>query len=634
MRWFVDVSSVGKATEKERYCVDADSWQRALQATRALRNDPGPMTGFSIELLDDGFSAVDPIKRQRYSIRKAPADEALTGATPAKAPASQPPPEPPRPETSNETPSPSGSAAKTAASRSSRPPAPELKLSPKGSKGRGSTPAPARVAATPAPTPARVAPLPAATPSPTRAPTPGPAAPAPRPLLEVLAKREQDPDASKPLTYREYAYLVEGSPDNAESERLLREHLAGIQSALAGANAGKLVNLALFNVRFMDRPSAPPLATLTWKDWRGDAVVTFPDASAAYAPPASRRLSVEPPMPAAQETSAPAPSVPRAPVGAPVAPAPVVADVVVPAPAPLVAPPPVIAPSAPVVAAAPLPAAPPPPVAVPAPVPAEPAPTSAAAVDSAPVTDPPPTLPSTTSHAEPAAPPLAGFPPPAHAAPEAPPDSGGHTPPRVASTSNRPPPISTRTPATSARLRGEELITDLFESMHDLQFLRDSLEGADFCLTMALEKMPARGGIVHLYDIDHREYVITCAGGEGGETLLLTRYAESDPILSLAMRRRRSLVFADAQASAEVRSIERYATLGGAKSLVVAPVALGGRFLGAIELLNPVDDVPFTDDDGYALSYIAEQLAAFVGARGILLDRDQPAAAGHQAGSH
>jgi GAF domain-containing protein len=145
--------------------------------------------------------------------------------------------------------------------------------------------------------------------------------------------------------------------------------------------------------------------------------------------------------------------------------------------------------------------------------------------------------------------------------------------------------------------------------------------------------MPARGGIVHLYDIDHREYVITCAGGEGGEALLLTRSAENDPILSLAMRRRRSLVFADAQASAEVRATPRYTTLGGAKSLVVAPVALGGRFLGAIELLNPIDDVPFTDDDGYALSYIAEQLASFVGSRGIFLDRDHPAAAGRSAGT-
>jgi GAF domain-containing protein len=93
------------------------------------------------------------------------------------------------------------------------------------------------------------------------------------------------------------------------------------------------------------------------------------------------------------------------------------------------------------------------------------------------------------------------------------------------------------------------------------------------------------------------------------------------------MRRRRAFVLADATTSEVAQSMPRYAALGGVKSLIVAPVALGGRFLGAIELLNPVDEVPFTDDDGHALSYIAEQLAAFVGQRGILLERDREEAA-------
>jgi hypothetical protein len=451
---------------------------------------------------------------------------------------------------------------------------------------------------------------------------------APR-ALEVLAKREHDPDASRPLTYREYAYLVEGTPGQDESEKLLRDHLKGIQSSIQGAAGGKLVNLALFNVRFIDRPSVPPLATLTWKDWRGDAVVTFPDASSAYAPPASQRVSAEPPIPASAPAAPARPSSPPRPAAA--APAPLVASAAPPPPA--VAPPPVIAPAADA-KPAPEPAVPPPSLAV---APAAPPRVSAPSSEPVPATDPSPATPSAPPPepapvAAVAAPAVGAFPPPSRAASEAGADGEAPGTPRVESTSNRPGPISTRTPGATVRLRGEELITDLFESMHDLQFLRDSLEGADFCLTMALEKMPARGGIVHLYDIDRREYVITCAGGEGGEGLLLTRSAESDPILSLAMRRRRSLVFADAQASAEVRSTQRYTSLGGAKSLVVAPVALGGRFLGAIELLNPIDNVPFTDDDGYALSYIAEQLATFVGSRGILIDREQPAATGRSAG--
>ena len=162
----------------------------------------------------------------------------------------------------------------------------------------------------------------------------------------------------------------------------------------------------------------------------------------------------------------------------------------------------------------------------------------------------------------------------------------------------------------------DELIADLFEAMHDLHFLRDAVEGADFCLTLALEKMPARGGIAHLYDIDRREFVITCVRGPGREVALLQRYAENDPILSAAMRKQRALVFADAKTAEAARARSRYKVFGGAASLVVAPVLLAGRFLGAFELLNPVDNVPFTDDDGHALTYIAEQFAEFVASAG------------------
>ena len=40
--------------------------------------------------------------------------------------------------------------------------------------------------------------------------------------------------------------------------------------------AGKLVNLAVFDMTFQGKPPVPPLATLTWKDWRGAPVVAFP----------------------------------------------------------------------------------------------------------------------------------------------------------------------------------------------------------------------------------------------------------------------------------------------------------------------------------------------------------------------
>src|SRR5260370_9290063 len=160
------------------------------------------------------------------------------------------------------------------------------------------------------------------------------------------------------------------------------------------------------------------------------------------------------------------------------------------------------------------------------------------------------------------------------------------------------------------RVRGEDLIADLFEAMHDLHFLRDAVEGGDFCLALALDKLPSHAGIVHLYDIDHREFIVTNTSGAAARELLLQRFPEGDPMLAAAMRKRSAVVIANA-AESEATTIDRYVVLGGARSLIVAPVMQSGRFLGAIDLLNPLDWQPFTEIAGNTLTYIREQLTRF-----------------------
>jgi GAF domain-containing protein len=93
-------------------------------------------------------------------------------------------------------------------------------------------------------------------------------------------------------------------------------------------------------------------------------------------------------------------------------------------------------------------------------------------------------------------------------------------------------------------------------------------------------------------------------------------------MLAEAMRKRRALVIANAEQS-EAASIGRYVTLGGVHSLIIAPVMQSGRFLGAIELLNPIDGQPFTEAEGNAVMYIADQLAEFVGERGVVTDAER-----------
>src|SRR4051794_14863720 len=83
MRWFVEISPLGaKAAPSTTLCVEAPQWQPALQKARVLRGDDGALSNFSIELLDDGFRAIDPMTRLRYVVRRAPDDAELTGEAP------------------------------------------------------------------------------------------------------------------------------------------------------------------------------------------------------------------------------------------------------------------------------------------------------------------------------------------------------------------------------------------------------------------------------------------------------------------------------------------------------------------------------------------------------------------------
>lgn len=172
------------------------------------------------------------------------------------------------------------------------------------------------------------------------------------------------------------------------------------------------------------------------------------------------------------------------------------------------------------------------------------------------------------------------------------------------------------------RVPGEELIAQLFEEMHALHFLADALEGGHFCLAIATEKLPSKAAYVHLYDIDKREFVLVCTRGHSTESLLLSRTGEADALLASAMRKRRAVVVNDPAEESGTQA-SRFAPIGGIKRIIVSPVMLAGRFLGAIELINPVDGAPFTDLEGNAISYMAEQYAEFVAARGVVLEPEK-----------
>ena len=367
MRWFVEVSRVGEGSSSERFCLEAKAWQGALQEARKLRGDSGPLSKFSIELLEDGYRAVDPAQKVRYIVSKAPADAELLSPSPAVSSgsaASAPPapgasspavslpraePEPAASPSSAPTnlasaepvkPSPSvpvtaapeppsprmsarpGSSATPAASPSvpagagpslSKPPtasiAPSASTAPSASDARGPSIIPSpNISLT---RPVSVAPdvfdAAAEPPPPVSGKTPLPSATAPTPPAHrVLSSRIEPAKPDTPITYREEVYVVDPGTPRESVEVLLLERFQRVRSELAVNAPGQLIRLAVFDVSFEGRPPRVPLGTLSWKDWRGAPVLGFPSFG-IHAPPMTSSMPPRPSEPVAVPSPPPNP---------------------------------------------------------------------------------------------------------------------------------------------------------------------------------------------------------------------------------------------------------------------------------------------------------------------------------------
>ena len=184
--------------------------------------------------------------------------------------------------------------------------------------------------------------------------------------------------------------------------------------------------------------------------------------------------------------------------------------------------------------------------------------------------------------------------------------------------------VAPPTPAP-ARLSIPEITDLLFDAMTDLPFCDTAVEGGAYCLTSILRALPSLAGIVSLFDPEVRELVIVYAQGPRADRLLMTRFASGDALVARAVETREPIIEsygADAGAGAGAGAPrERHAAFGEPWSVVVAPVMRGGRLLGTIELVDPIDGSPFDDRARDALRYVAAQWAELIAERGIRLPR-------------
>jgi hypothetical protein len=471
------------------------------------------------------------------------------------------------------------------------------------------------------------------------------AAPAPRkplPRFDVVARREQEPSDTNPLIYREVVYSVALGTSEELADALLLDRVDELRRTLEGMRSGKLIRLAVFDHTFQGRPRRQPIATLTWKDWRPDPEIAHPLREGAAKPASTPPEPAKPepakpapnPQPAKAQAPAPKPTPPPKPAAA-AAPKPASAAAPAPKPASAPAPKPAAAPAPkPASAAAPKPAAAPAPkpasAAAPAPKPAA-APAPATTEAAVPAQKPEPAKPAPKP--EPAKPePPAPKPEPAKPEPPAPkpelakakPAAPKPEPPKPEAPKAKPAPEPKQPeakPAAPARLGADDLISELFEACVDLHFLNDSIEGAEFILKLTLAKIPSAVGLVSLFDINRREFVLVRQ--TGGQIALLARLSERAPVAQAAMRSRAAVVVADVAADSRFAGDERWRQIGvEPRSLICAPAELGGRYLGLIEIADPLDGGRYTEAEGNALTYIGQQLAEFVSDRGVIVEPD------------
>jgi GAF domain-containing protein len=182
-------------------------------------------------------------------------------------------------------------------------------------------------------------------------------------------------------------------------------------------------------------------------------------------------------------------------------------------------------------------------------------------------------------------------------------------------------------PATRATERpvGERLVGELFEALHGFHFLEDVREGAAFLGRVLEEKMRPATVLVHVYDINSGHFVVMSASGARSAALVDYATPEDEPFVVEIMNEDEATLVLQPGDDPRL-SRGRWLLVEPRTSVLCAPVAIESRYLGLVELIDPLDGSEFDEDDRNALTYAASAFAKFLDRRGIVLSEDEPSA--------
>ena len=173
------------------------------------------------------------------------------------------------------------------------------------------------------------------------------------------------------------------------------------------------------------------------------------------------------------------------------------------------------------------------------------------------------------------------------------------------------------------RPAGDQLVGGLFGSppRPTRIFLEDVREGAGFLAGVLEEKMRAATILVHVYDINTGHFVVMSARGSRAAALLDYATPENEPFVAEVMKEEEATLVLEPATDPRL-SRGRWVLAAPQRSVMCAPVAIDGRYLGLVEVADPLDGSEFTEDDRNALTYAASSFARFLALQGIVFSEE------------
>ena len=179
--------------------------------------------------------------------------------------------------------------------------------------------------------------------------------------------------------------------------------------------------------------------------------------------------------------------------------------------------------------------------------------------------------------------------------------------------------VSGRMTVAVRRAKDDDVVEKLCEALASLDAEPDALSAARLCLDVLARAVPCRALLAHAFDVARGDFLVVHARGEHADAMVLERHPLGDPLLWVAMPTGEPFAWPDLR-RAPVNKLARFKELPHVKTIMACPVVSGPRWLGAIELVDPLDGTLFRTEHALGARYVANRYARFLTAHGLIVD--------------